>query len=230
MKIKMFLPLLLCLCACFFQSAFAQENRWIYVIASQDQQSKFYEENVFQRYKNGDVGSWIKRINNDGTYTLSLWEFDCRRNVLAIIKSVEYDDEGNPASNNNSPSNWMELTPDSTGEAVFKKVCHDAALDARQTPRPKPIASEPFAEITTDKANLRETPSLDSDRLREIPLGETLQIVTVEPVGNWYKVYDKTIAKFGWLHQTVFKVVNKEVKPERKQAKPLKNKKRSHSD
>lgn len=211
MKVR-FIILLLCLVAFFAQQTQAQQRRWIYVATATDL-TQYYVDKNFSQLANGNVVIWEKQINNDGSYIIALAERNCTQKRTRQLQGVVYDSSGSVTYTNNSTMEWQFTVPDSIGETAEKTICGAAT---QKPPKSKPINGKAFAEITTANANLRELPNIESNRLREIPLGEKLEIIGTQPVGSWYKVYDKTVKKQGWLHNTVFNIVYIETKPKRK--------------
>ncbi len=63
------------------------------------------------------------------------------------------------------------------------------------------------AEIITENANLRESPDVSGEIIREVTLGEKLILRDTPPVGAWYKVFDAETGQEGWLHGNTFKIV-----------------------
>lgn len=63
------------------------------------------------------------------------------------------------------------------------------------------LRNEPVAAIVkTEKANLRDRPSLSGNVLRTVTKGEVLGLIDATPIGAWYRVRDSKTDTEGWIH------------------------------
>jgi uncharacterized protein YgiM (DUF1202 family) len=56
------------------------------------------------------------------------------------------------------------------------------------------------AIVTTEKANLRDSPSKSAAVLRTVNKGDLLALVDASPIGPWYRVRDSKTDSQGWIH------------------------------
>jgi uncharacterized protein YgiM (DUF1202 family) len=83
----------------------------------------------------------------------------------------------------------------STTRVASGQSTHAGTLFVSTQERREPVA----AIVKSQKANLRDRPSLSGSVLRTVNKGDLLGLIEAAPVGPWYRVRDSSNSE-GWIH------------------------------
>ena len=57
--------------------------------------------------------------NKKTMYSKQHWQIDFKRGLLKVISSTDYDDSGRPVYHNDTPTEWTDIVPESSGEQIM---------------------------------------------------------------------------------------------------------------
>jgi len=185
------------------QPTFAQQSRWQF-IGRNDNGSLSYLEKSKQKGTGNKRRTWIKEVFSDGSYKIILISWQCREKRFQALESTNYEASGKYIDKEGS-SPWTTVVPDSVVEKYYQAVC----TTTEQTVTAKSDASEGklIAQIITQNANVRESPSTDSRVLKKTAKGTRFLLADSEPNGGWYQVFISHAKETGWLHGNTIKLI-----------------------
>lgn len=176
-------------------------ERWQF-ISSNDNGSRSYLENSNRKSAGGKKQTWTKDIFKDGSYKITLIEWQCREKQFRILEATNYAPEGTYLGQELA-SEWSTVIPDSISENFFKTVCvsNQFADESDLSNVRKSV------QIISENANVREAPSPVSPVVQTFAKGVRLFIADEEPVRAWYRVLIPNTNQTGWLHGDTIKIL-----------------------
>lgn len=180
---------------------FAQQNRWMFVGTDADG-TAFYLDRTFRQPVNNGVRVWDKSVYPDGSYRISLVEWKCVGKKFFVVDVTIYTPTGSFIRGEKGTA-WVNVTPDSTSEVIFKRVCEEVPEDTS-----KPTTSKKMmAEVIAEKVNVRAAPNVDSDIILQATGGERFVLIEQKPTGGWYQIFLPGIDETAWIHGNVIKLI-----------------------
>lgn len=218
MKKQLFFLMLICV-SLLNHPTFSQQNRWQF-IGRNDNGSTSYLEKSKPKEVGGKKQTWSKEVYSDGSYKITLIDWQCRERKFRVLEATNYAPSGEYVGKEGS-SAWSTVVPDSVSENYYKVVC----LPTGNTFATKSNTStkKPVAQIIVDNANIREAPFANSPAIQTVQKDAQLFLAAAEPVGGWYQVYIPDTKETGWLHGNTIKLLgikSNSTKPKRK-SKPV---------
>ena len=169
--------------------------RWLY-ITTQVNFLKHYIRSDFTKQPDDTVRVWNKYIDPNGAHAVYLTDYNCKTNKLNQIKQVIYDTDGEKISDEDFPSEWKIILPETVGEQILDRVCGRAILSN-------------WAEIKALNANLRQGIGTDFPVLRIAKKGEQFRIVAQAAGSPWYNIVDPETQEDFWVHRSTIILINK---------------------
>lgn len=196
------------------------QTDWTFVGSSVEAVDFYIDANT-KKTGNGNILVWEKQFLPDGTFYVVLLEMNCSEKTKQTVQGNYYDPRGSVIGKltNNNPVRY--ISPQTMEEAVFNTVCEGRTDSAASSAG----ESKSFAQIIVRNVNLMSGSRSNSKIIRKVALGEKLVLVSEEPIGVWYIVYDPKTEFEGWLNGNHFKIV-KAVKPAKTAPKSRKGKRR----
>lgn len=182
---------------------FSQQNRWQF-IGRNDNGSTSYLEKSNPKEVGGKKQTWSKEVYSDGSYKITLIDWQCRERRFRVLEATNYAPSGEYVDKEGS-SAWSTVVPDSVSESYYKVVC----LSTGNTPALKSNTSSKkmVAQIITDNANVREAPFANSPVIQTFEKGARLFLADNEPTGVWYQVFIPDTNETGWLNGNTIKLL-----------------------
>ncbi len=176
-------------------------ERWQF-ISSNDNGSRSYLENSNRKSTGGKKQTWTKDIFKDGSYKITLIEWQCREKKFRILEATNYAPAGTYLGQEPA-SEWSTVVPDSVSENFFKTVCasNQSANESDSSNVRKSV------QIISENANVRESPFPVSPVIQTFAKGVRLFLADEEPVGAWYQVLIPDSNQTGWLHGDTIKIL-----------------------
>lgn len=208
------------------QPIFAQANRWQF-IGKNDNGSRSYLEKSGQKESGNRRRTWSKEVYSDGSYKITLVDWQCRERRFRILEATNYAATGEYIDKERS-SAWATVIPDSVSENYYKVVC----ASTEQKPAAKSNSSDKkmIAQIIAENANIREVPFANGSIIQTAEKGTRLFIADAEPTGVWYQVFLPDSDITGWLHGNTIKLLNikSNFSQRRQKAKPAEKREETH--
>lgn len=188
-----------------------QKSVWRYVTTVYGGEKGYLNSNI-RTLPNGNKSSWEKMILPDGSFFIALAEWNCP-NKLKLTKQVTfYKSDQTIMGKSKRQSEWSEIIPDSLVDFMFTRVCLP----------PQPIK---WAQIISEKANLRSFPDASAPVVRVADQGNIFQIIPETGKGGWYNVVDSVTQQDYWLHGSTFEIIETisvKQEPKKKKSSPKK--------
>lgn len=93
-----------------------------YWIGADTNGGQWYVDNQSASKSYGIATIWVKRVDENGSYKISLNEITTRHEI-ALIKVIDYDANGNVISSWNTPfKQYSVIVPESMGETLYDSV------------------------------------------------------------------------------------------------------------
>jgi hypothetical protein len=177
----------------FTSNASAQPTNWLYVTTTSDG-TKGYLSDEVKTLPNGNKNAWGKIIMMDGSFGISLTEWDCRNKRFLNRQFTYYNSDGSLAGTQKKSFEWSEIIPDSGAYFTYRRVCLP----------PQPVK---WAQIALARVNLWSAPDESAPVLRIARQGERFQIIYEMAEEGWFNVVDATTQRDYWLPGNTFKIV-----------------------
>jgi len=98
----------------------AQTNRWQF-IGRNDNGSRSYLEKSNRKETDGKKQTWSKEVYSDGSYKITLIDWQCRERKFRVLEATNYAPSGEYVDKEGS-SAWSTVVPDSVSESYYKVV------------------------------------------------------------------------------------------------------------
>lgn len=99
----------------------------------QDEAAYFMDKSSMKR--DGDSATaWVMTAKGGAAVavrsTLNLMRVNCKRDMLQLVATYSYSDEGKPISSDNRPTTPVAIIPDTIMDSLAKRMCGIQKLDA----------------------------------------------------------------------------------------------------
>jgi len=180
-----------------------QSNRWQF-IGRNDNGSRSYLEKSNKSETGDRKQTWSKEVYSDGSYKITLIDWQCRERRFRILEATNYAPSGEYVDKEGSYP-WSTVVPDSVSENYYKVVC----ISPGKTPTTESNASrrKTIAQIIAPNANIRESPTANGRVVQTVEKGAQLFLTDADPKGSWYQVFIPDTNETGWLHGNTIKLV-----------------------
>ena len=176
------------------------DDRWVYIVSSVDK-IDFYFDKTTIKTAGTIVTAWDKSVYLDGSYRLTLSEWDCARKRNRITRTNVYS-SSRELIETGSGAEWLDVVPTSVSERMIGALCSGTVKRGATVGK----TSAKTARVSVDVANIRELPALDAAIVGRASEGRILQLVGTVAVGGWYQIYtgeDET----AWVHSSTIDLI-----------------------
>lgn len=195
------LPFLLIIVAFVCYSAFAQQDRWIY-IGKDTSGALFYLDKTSRQSIGKSIKVWDKSVYPDGSYRVNQTKWECKEKQFAIVDITIYSPK-NEFIGKDNPTPWLNVVPDSISEIMHKAVCERLSNKNFE----KTSSSKKMVEIIVKKANVRAEPAINSNIIRKVKSGDKFALADENSTSGWYQIIISNTNETGWIHGSTIKLV-----------------------
>jgi hypothetical protein len=165
--------------------AFAQTAKWRYMMSAAGGK-KIYLNDEIKNLPDRHKSAWEKMVETDGSFVITLAEWDCANKRQTPLQFSFYDSNGVLTNTRKQSPDWNEFVPGSIAVASYARICLPARLVKG-------------ARIISPRTPLRLRPGNDSQIIRIAYQGELFQIVPESGLGGWFNVVDSETQQDYWL-------------------------------
>lgn len=181
----------------------AQGNRWQFVSRNDTGSTSYLEKS--NKSETGDrKQSWTKEVYSDGSYKITLVDWQCRKKRFRVLEASNYMLSGDYIDKEGS-SGWSTVVPDSVSENYYKVICSSSGQ--KSAAKAIPSSGKTIARIIALNANTRESPTANSRILQRVEKGAQLFLADAEPTNGWYQVFIPDTNETGWLYGNTVKLL-----------------------
>lgn len=183
-------------------ASFAQQNRWTYV-ANDVNDAEFFIDQKSVENVGKNLRVWHKTVYKDGTYRISLLEWDCTEKKFFVVDDSTFEADGR-AFRRDKGNDWLLVTPESINEGLYKVVCSSSA---KNNDRIAINSVKVMVQIIVKNVNVRNEPDMSSNVVRKAKLGEKFILVDENPTNGWYQIIISGTKNTGWIHGNTIKLI-----------------------
>jgi hypothetical protein len=202
MRIISFSLLLYGFTICLYSSAFAQDNRWVFIDVDVNG-SRFYLDKNSRTTIGDRVRVWDRSVYSDGSYRINLSEWQCSQKRFFFVDVSIYSETGSFIRKDKG-TGWINVVPDAISESMYEAVCSNSSEKKNKTIS----SSKKIAEIIVEKANIRTEPNTDSRVIRQAKTGERFVLAEEESSNGWYQIILSQTNELAWIHGSNIKLVD----------------------
>jgi hypothetical protein len=107
----------------------AQTDRWVYFFTDVDNARSYIDAQTVQYRASSQTGVpndyvsvWVKIVHSSGTSTLAHNQLHYTTRHVRFLSLVNYDAEGKITYSSYEPGKWVDITPESMGDALLHRL------------------------------------------------------------------------------------------------------------
>lgn len=168
---------------------------WHYVMVTSRGGKAYLLDNRSRFNRDGNKIAWEKFVETDGSFIVSLGEWNCQKRLRRTRQSVFYQADGTlQRMGNILPMDWKQTDPGSVAESYYNRVCR--------------ISPSITALITGRAAALQDFPGENRRIVRMARAGEQFLIVPETGAGGWYNIVDEATQNDYWIKSDNLKIID----------------------
>jgi hypothetical protein len=221
-KSKSSLILWFCVLSYFPTSVHAQNDRWVHVVDSEND-NQYFLDKTYKTSNMYNVIIWVKLLKADRSSSLELIEYDCSQSSYRTHEIRKYNPEGT-LINLDKPllPAWKHVMSNTVGESLFTSACNLKKKPVPLKPSDESTAKPPgiirppqvaqkdlgvdYGIVIVSKANIRDSDSLSGEVIVQASQGDIVVLLNLSPINSWYNILHVESGEEGWIHESTISI------------------------